>query len=161
MEEKENVFKCPNDIKVTIIKDKGETVLDEECCTNLSILLKNTGDIATSFFGAHSPAMIKVLEKTMKKYFKSLKKTLKEEYKRKDNEEIVVHKGDSEINSPEIEEALKHEVDVDVKYEIDSLKDIDENVAAKSKKIKTSSQVSDVKKSHKKNLRNSKQQKGK
>lgn len=138
MEEKENVFKCPNDIKVTIVKDKGEVVLDEECCTNLSILLKNNGEIATSFFGAHSPVMIKVLEKTMKKYFKTLKKTLKEEYKRKDNEEIIVHKGESDINSPEIEDALKKEVEVDIKYEFDSLKDIEKTVEKKEKSEKNS-----------------------
>ncbi|MGN0961223.1 MAG: hypothetical protein ACI4PF_03380 [Christensenellales bacterium] len=127
MEEKENLFKCPNDLKVKISKDNGELVLDESCCTNLSIIVKNTGEIATSFFGAHNPAMLKVLDKTLKSYFKSIKKTLRAEYKRADNEEITVIKNGKETNSKEIEKALEKEVDVKIKYEFESLKEIEEH----------------------------------
>lgn len=125
MEEKENLFKCPNDLKVTIVKDNGEHIINENCCTVLSILVKNSGEIATSFLGAHSPEMLKVLDKTLKRYFKTLKKTLKSEYKRPDNEEITVLKNDTDANSKEIEEALSKEVEVDIKYEFESLKDIE------------------------------------
>ena len=52
MEEK--IFKCPNDLKVTVKKDGGEVVLDEECCTGMVILLKNDGNMATSFYGYHN-----------------------------------------------------------------------------------------------------------
>lgn len=130
----ENVFKCPNDLRVSIKKDKGEVVLDEECCTNLSILVKNTGEMATSFLGAHSPELVRVLEKTLKKYFKSLKKALKEDYKTPSNDEIQVVKGDSVENSKEIEEALSKEVPVDIKYEFESLKDIEKKTKSKKKK---------------------------
>ena len=145
MEDRENLFKCANDLKVTIAKDNGEVVLDESCCTNLSILVKNNGEIATSFLGAHSPEMVKVLNKAMRKYFKALKKTLKEEYKRSDNDEITVVKGDSEKNSPEIEKALEKEVKVDIKYEFESLKDIEKVVA--DNKLKAKNNTSKLKKS--------------
>lgn len=78
-EEKKEVFKCPNDFKVTMSKHNGEVMLDEECCTAVSIILKNTGELATSFFGAHNKDVIRILEKTLKVYFKSIKKTLKTE----------------------------------------------------------------------------------
>ena len=77
MEDK--IFKCPNDLKVTVKKDGGEVVLDEECCTGMVILLKNDGNMATSFYGYHNEKLIKLLNKAQKKYFKGLKKRLKTE----------------------------------------------------------------------------------
>ena len=65
-ENKENMFKTANDLKVTVTKSNGEVVIDEECCTMVSIILKNTGDIAASFFGAHNPEVVRVLEKSLK-----------------------------------------------------------------------------------------------
>lgn len=88
----EKLFKCANDINVKITKFSGEVLLCEECCTSLSIILKNDGNVATSFLGSHSPELVKVLERCIKKYFKGLKKTLKEEYNRTDNDEIKVVK---------------------------------------------------------------------
>jgi len=87
---KDPIFKCPNDIKVSVSKYNGEVILDEDCCTTVSIIMKNSGEIATSFFGAHNPEVIKVLEKTLKMYFKSIKKTLKSEYRKETEEEIKV-----------------------------------------------------------------------
>lgn len=87
---KEPIFKCPNDIKISVAKHTGEVVLDEECCTSVSVILKNTGEIATSFFGAHNPEVVRMLEKTLKLYFKSIKKTLRSEYKKESQEEIKV-----------------------------------------------------------------------
>lgn len=87
MEEKdEKVFKTPNDLKVNVAKSNGEVVIDEECCTMVSIILKNTGDIAASFFGAHNPDVIRVLEKSLKGYFKSIKKELKRNYLQEEEE---------------------------------------------------------------------------
>jgi predicted RNA-binding protein with RPS1 domain len=77
MEDK--IFKCPNDLKVTVKKDSGEMVLDENCCTGMVILLKNDGNMATSFYGYHNAELIRILNKVQKKYFKSLKKRLKTE----------------------------------------------------------------------------------
>ena len=84
------LFRCGNDLKINVSKCTGETVLDEECCTIVGVILKNTGEIATSFFGAHNPEVIKVLEKTLKVYFKSIKKTLKQEFKKEGSNDIKV-----------------------------------------------------------------------
>ena len=86
----EKIFKTANDLKVNVTKLNGEVVIDEECCTMVSILLKNTGDIAASFFGAHNPNVIKILEKSLKKYFKSIKKELKNSYQNGEEEIKVV-----------------------------------------------------------------------
>lgn len=89
-ENKENMFKTPNDLKINVTKSNGEVVIDEECCTMVSIILKNTGDIAASFFGAHNPEVIRVLEKSLKGYFKGIKKELKKNYYENTEEEIKV-----------------------------------------------------------------------
>ena len=75
----DKIFKCPNHMKVTVKKDGGELALDEDCCTSMIILLKNDGNMATSFYGYHNEKVIKIMEKAQKKYFKSLKKRLKTE----------------------------------------------------------------------------------
>ena len=79
MEEKKETpkLKCPNELNVTVKKDNGETVVNEDCCTSIVVLLKNSGDIATSFLGAHNKNIIKCLDRATKRYFKILKKTLK------------------------------------------------------------------------------------
>ena len=85
------IFKCPNDLRLTLKKDNGEYVIDEDCCTAISLLVKNTGEIATNFSGAHSPNLVKILEKSLKRYLKDLKKTLKKEYKIA-NDELTLSK---------------------------------------------------------------------
>ena len=88
--EKQPLFKCGNDLKINVAKFNGEVVFDEECCTIVGVIMKNTGEIATSFFGAHNPEVIKVLEKSLKMYFKSIKKTLKSEFAKEDPKDIKV-----------------------------------------------------------------------
>lgn len=85
------IFKCPNDLRLTLKKDNGEYVIDEDCCAAISLLVKNTGEIATNFSGAHSPNLVKILEKSLKRYLKDLKKTLKKEYKIA-NDELTLSK---------------------------------------------------------------------
>lgn len=75
------IFKCPNDLRLTLKKSNGEYVIDEDCCTTISLMVKNTGEIATNFSGAHSPNLVRILDKSLKRYLKELKKTLKKEYK--------------------------------------------------------------------------------
>ena len=89
-ENQEKMFKTANDLKVTVAKSNGEVVIDEECCTMVSIILKNTGDIAASFFGAHNPEVVRVLEKSLKGYFKGIKKELKKNYYDNTDEEVKV-----------------------------------------------------------------------
>ena len=62
------LFKCPNDMYLSIRKDSGEMIIDESCCTILSVMVKNTGEINTNFAGSHNPDLVKVLCKAMKKY---------------------------------------------------------------------------------------------
>ncbi len=76
-------FHTQNDIKVHITDTKGESLLTEDCCTCINILLKNNGELATSFLGSHNPYIVDLLEKAQKAYFKQLKKTLLKEYKSK------------------------------------------------------------------------------
>ena len=76
-------FHTQNDIKVHITDTKGEPLLTEDCCTCINILLKNNGELATSFLGSHNPYIVDLLEKAQKAYFKQLKKTLLKEYKSK------------------------------------------------------------------------------
>ena len=98
MEENKTIFKTPNDMTVKVSKFNGEVVLEEECCTCVSIILKNSGDMATSFLGSHNPQLVKVLEKTLKQYFKSIKKELKKEYKNTEEEIKVVSEDIAEEN---------------------------------------------------------------
>lgn len=74
---------CANDLHISVKKYPNEFVLDQDCCTALTIILKNDGDLACSFMGAHNLSLVKLLEKSWKKYFKGLKKALKKEQKDK------------------------------------------------------------------------------
>ena len=76
-ETKETLIKSANDLKINITKLNGEIVVDEECCTSIVLMLKNTGEIGTSFLGAHNPDILKALKKAINKYFRLLKKQLK------------------------------------------------------------------------------------
>jgi len=70
-----------NDLRLTIKAEEKEILVDEVCCTSINIILKNDGQIMTSFLGAHNPEIMKNLERALKAYFKGLKKTLKIKYK--------------------------------------------------------------------------------
>ena len=58
--------------------------------TASAIILKNSGDIAASFFGAHNPDVVRVLEKSLKGYFKGIKKELRKNYYDSSEEEIKI-----------------------------------------------------------------------
>ncbi len=74
-------FETANDLRLTIKAEEKEILVDEVCCTSINIILKNDGQIMTSFLGAHNPEIVKNLEKAMKMYFKGIKKALKLKYK--------------------------------------------------------------------------------
>jgi len=105
---------CANDLRLSVKKYTGEYVIDEDCCTALTLILKNDGNIATSFMGAHNVLVVKTLEKSLKQYFKAIKKTLKAEQKKKSTEdEIKIVKSDeenAEIPSQENNEKKSQEV---------------------------------------------------
>lgn len=74
-------FETKNDLRLTIKAEEKEILVDEVCCTSINIILKNDGKIMTSFLGAHNPEIIKNLEKTLKLYFKNIKKVLRAKQK--------------------------------------------------------------------------------
>ena len=147
------LFRCGNDLKINVSKCTGETVLDEECCTVVGVILKNTGEIATSFFGAHNPEVIKVLEKTLKVYFKSIKKTLKQEFKKEGSNDIkVVDKDIPNENKwqgepvPDIEKVEgRGEKTIDTKSTKKSNKSSSADVSKKTPSTKISPKASEVK----------------
>ena len=73
-------FETNNDLRLTIKAEEKEILVDEVCCTSVNIILKNDGQIMTSFLGAHNPEIMKNLERALKAYFKGMKKALKAKY---------------------------------------------------------------------------------
>ncbi len=62
--------------KVTNTNNK-QTLIDENCCTLLTISLTNSGDIFTTFLGAYNEDILKLLKHTQKQYYKNLIKKLR------------------------------------------------------------------------------------
>jgi len=73
-------FETINELKLKVSGAKDQVLVEEDCCTCINILLKNDGQVMTSFLGAHNPEIIRLLEKAQKLYFKEIKKTLKAKY---------------------------------------------------------------------------------
>lgn len=63
-------------IKVTNT-NSNQTLIDENCCTLLTISLTNSGDVFTSFLGAYNHDILRLLKRTQKVYFRELIKKLK------------------------------------------------------------------------------------
>lgn len=68
---------CPNNIRVNIKKDGSQQLFDEDCCTVVSLVLRNNGELATSFYGALSPHILNTLETEQKKYFDQLRQQMR------------------------------------------------------------------------------------
>ena len=103
------LFKCPNDMYLSIRKDSGEMIIDESCCTILSVMVKNTGEINTNFSGSHNPNLVKVLSKAMKKYLRELKRKLKADYK--------IAREELELREEDIPEDMKFDASKEVETE--------------------------------------------
>lgn len=58
-------------------KTSKQTLIDENCCTLLTISLTNSGDVFTTFLGAYNEDILKLLKRTQKQYYKNLVKKLK------------------------------------------------------------------------------------
>ena len=100
------LFKCPNDMYLSIRKDSGEMIIDESCCTVLSVMVKNTGEINTNFSGSHNPDLVKVLSRAVKKYMRELRRKLKSDYK--------IAREELELKSEEIPEEMKFDASKEV-----------------------------------------------
>ncbi len=83
----ETKYNTPNELNLKVTGVNNQVLINEECCTSINIILRNDGQIQTSFLGAHNPEILHNLEKAMKAYFKGIKKTLKAHFVELDEEE--------------------------------------------------------------------------
>ena len=131
MEENETIIKSANDLKVTITKLNGERVVDEDCCTSIVLMLKNNGQIGTSFLGAHNPEILKALKKAVNQYLRVLKKQLKTAPSMDD---VVVNK-----DEPLDEDKIYKAEDVELKTNNDKVQPQDKSSTDKSTTNKSKS----------------------
>lgn len=81
----EQRFNALNELEIKITNSTTkEELINETCCTAITICLNNQGDCLTSFVGAYNPEIIKLLQKVQKTYYKNLIKKLKQ-----NNKEVV------------------------------------------------------------------------
>ena len=76
-------FKALNELNIKITNN-DKTLVDENCCTAITISLNNEGNVFTSFVGAYNPEIIKLLQKVQSRYYRNLIKKLKA-----NNQEVV------------------------------------------------------------------------
>ena len=72
----------PNDIQITIKQNDGkECLFDSPCCSCMTVVLTADGRLATSYFGLHTPDVVKFMKKTTNQYYNKLYKESKRQYK--------------------------------------------------------------------------------
>ena len=76
-------FKALNELNIKITNNNS-VLVDENCCTAITISLNNEGNVFTSFVGAYNPEIIKLLQKVQSRYYRNLIKKLKA-----NNQEVV------------------------------------------------------------------------
>ncbi len=76
-------FKALNELNIKITNN-DKTLVDENCCTAITISLNNEGNVFTSFVGAYNPEIIKLLQRVQRRYYRNLIKKLKA-----NNQEVV------------------------------------------------------------------------
>ena len=76
-------FKALNELNIKITNN-DKTLVDENCCTAITISLNNEGNVFTSFVGAYNPEIINLLQKVQRRYYRNLIKKLKA-----NNQEVV------------------------------------------------------------------------
>lgn len=81
----------------------NQTLIDENCCTLLTISLTNSGDVFTTFLGAYNEEILKLLKRTQKQYYKNLIKKLKASKSKNEPAEVTEedhHENNEVVNSP-------------------------------------------------------------
>lgn len=94
-------FKALNELNIKITNN-DKTLVDENCCTAITISLNNESNVFTSFVGAYNPEIIKLLQKVQRRYYRNLIKKLKA-----NNQEVVdniTKKADVAENETPVEE---------------------------------------------------------
>ena len=78
----EQKFKTINELNIKITNTSTkENLVDENCCTAITVCLNNNGDCFSSFVGAYNPEIVKLLRKVQKTYYRNLMKKLKQNNK--------------------------------------------------------------------------------
>ena len=72
----------PNEIHINIKKrDTNADLFDSDCCSVMTLVLTADGRLATSYFGLHTPEVIKAMKKITNEYYAKLVKEFKKQYK--------------------------------------------------------------------------------
>ena len=82
MEEKQNNIEDANELHINVKKRfTDEYLFDSDCCSVMTLVLTADGRLATSYFGLHTPEVIKAMEKITNDYYSKLVKEFKKQYK--------------------------------------------------------------------------------
>lgn len=90
-----------NELNFKVTNKGNETLVDENCCTLLTISLNNNGDVFTTFLGAYNKDILKLLKKTQKTYYSNLLKRLKQNNTIEPTEEEIKQSEQKEQNKSE------------------------------------------------------------
>ena len=120
-------YESLNELNLKITQG-DKTLIDELCCTAVTVALNNDGEVFTSFVGNYNAEILKLLKNVHKTYYKNLLKKLKNKQKEES----------SEKTKPETEET-KAETKAETKTE-------NSNKTNTNKKSKTKNQPKQTKK---------------
>ena len=89
-----------NDLHITITKQNGEVLLDEDCCMALTYIMNSRAEFNSNFAGVHNDMLLKIVEKLQRDYVRELKKAFKEQEKEsKKLQKIKVFKDEKNPNN--------------------------------------------------------------
>ena len=71
----------PNELHINVKKKNEEILFDSDCCSCMTLVLTADGRLATSFFGLHTPEVVKSMKKITNEYYAKLIKEFKKQYK--------------------------------------------------------------------------------
>ena len=71
-----------NELHINVKKrDTNENLFDSDACSVMTLVLMADGRLATSFFGLHTPEVVKAMKKITNEYYARLVKEFKKQYK--------------------------------------------------------------------------------
>lgn len=72
-----NKLDTENELTLKVVNNNEHELVNEKCCTVLTVSLNNNGEVFTSFLGAYNKEVLKLLKKAQLTYYKGLMKKLK------------------------------------------------------------------------------------
>ena len=137
-ENKENLqMPDPNEIHINVKRnDTDQDLFDSDCCSVMTMVLTADGRLATSFFGLHTPEIVKAMKKITNQYYAKLIKEFKRQYK-EEKERIKGIKVLKDKNPEITDEALMKLADdlreMERQQEKDAATELEENKAEKNR----------------------------